>query len=174
MKRSNAFHPDFLAFQKEMYETPGFTCTNIIQDTESTEYGACTFDLNNKNILLHVTFRVAKITPTKVGQFVTLWKRIPNGPIRPHDLTDNIDLFVISVRDKNNTEKFGHFIFPLKILCEKNIVSKDFLGGKLGIRVYPPWDITTSAQAQKTQAWQLLYFFDASSDERAPIQKLYM
>ncbi len=30
-----------------------------------------------------------------------------------------------------------------------------------GIRVYPPWDITTSAQAKKTQTWQLAYFLEA-------------
>ncbi|MFQ6421766.1 MULTISPECIES: MepB family protein [unclassified Bacillus (in: firmicutes)] len=32
--------------------------------------------------------------------------------------------------------------------------------GKRAIRVYPPWDKTTSRQAQKTQAWQLEYFLE--------------
>jgi hypothetical protein len=37
-------------------------------EAESAEYGAYTFELND----LSVRFRVAKITPTKIGQFVTL------------------------------------------------------------------------------------------------------
>ncbi|OQA36315.1 MAG: MepB protein [Candidatus Dependentiae bacterium ADurb.Bin331] len=28
------------------------------------------------------------------------------------------------------------------------------------MRVYPPWDIPESQQAKKTQAWQLIYFFE--------------
>ncbi len=54
-------------------------CAIIVQDNESQEYGASTFEMNNKII----KFRVAKITPTKVGQFVTFWKRIADGPITP-------------------------------------------------------------------------------------------
>jgi len=172
-KTSSTIHPDLLAAQKLIYEPLGFVCTNITKEAESEEYGAFVFDLNNQNINRCIKFRVAKITPTKNGQFVTLWKRIKNGPIIPHDLTDPIDLFVISVR---HGEKFGHFVFPKAVLCTKDIVSKDDTGGKLGIRVYPPWDITESPQAKKTQAWQLLYFFEINpnqSIDTAIIQKLY-
>ena len=41
-------------------------------------------------------FVVAKITPTKIGQFVTLWKRSGKLPIQPFDLS--IDFVVVSVR----------------------------------------------------------------------------
>ncbi len=30
------------------------------------------------------------------------------------------------------------------------------------MRIYPPWDVTDSVQAKKTQAWQLKYFFHVS------------
>ncbi|MGQ7945208.1 MepB family protein [Flavobacterium sp. WC2509] len=121
-------------------------------ELESTEYGACRFLINNSTIL----FRTAKITPTKTGQFVTLWKRMNQGTIQPFDSIDPIDLFIISVRKDNH---FGLFIFPKSVLITKEIVS-DKKEGKRAIRVYPPWDITTSKQAQKTQKWQLDYFLE--------------
>ena len=134
------------------------TYSEPIIEAQSAEYGAYTFKLNSTNI----RFRVAKITPTKVGQFVTLWKRIGNGPIQPYDMEDSIELFIIATLQD---DKFGQFIFPKSILCKYDIVSKDSKGGKRAIRVYPPWDITTNKQAKKTQAWQLEYFLDVPSNE---------
>lgn len=160
-------HIDLLEAQKLTYTPNGLICKNIIIETESQEYGACNFTINNKNI----KFRSAKITPTKIGQFVTLWKRIGNGPIMPFDMADDIDLFVISVR---NADHFGQFVFPKSVLYEKGYVSKDDKGGKRAMRVYPPWDITDSAQAKKTQTWQVLYFFEISpTNDNSKIQKLF-
>ncbi len=124
-----------------------------MQEAESQEYGACEFELNNHRI----KFRVAKITPTKIGQFVTLWKRIENGPIVPFDMADPVDLFVVCVR---KGQQFGQFVFPKNVLHEKGFVSKDGKGGKRAMRVYPPWDMADSPQAKKTQTWQLKYFFE--------------
>jgi len=124
-----------------------------MKESESEEYGAAIFEINNKR----VKFRKAKITPTKIGQFVTFWKRIGKGPIMPHDVTDPFDLFVVSVR---TPDQFGQFVFPKAVLYEKGIVSKDGEGGKRAMRVYPPWDITDSRQAMQSQAWQLEYFFE--------------
>ena len=79
---------------------------NQIQiENESQEYGAATFTVMNKKI----KFRVAKLTPTKVGHFVAIWKR-ENGITNPHDIKDPYDLFLISVRDKYG---FGQFIFTI-------------------------------------------------------------
>lgn len=150
-------HPDLLAAQKLAYEPSGFMCKNVVQETESQEYGACTFEMNNKKII----FRSAKITPTKIGQFVTLWKRIRNGPILPYDMADSIDLFVVSVR---TAKYFGQFVLPKNVLYEKGFVSKEGIGGKRAMRIYPPWDITNSPQAKKTQTWQLMYFFEIQSE----------
>ncbi len=109
--------------------------------------------MNHRNL----KFRVAKITPTKIGQFVTIWKRIGRGPIQPFDIEDPFDLVVVSVR---TPEHFGQFVFPKHVLYEKGIVSKHGKGGKRAIRVYPPWDKTGSKQASMTQKWQLPYFFE--------------
>lgn len=144
--------PDLLAFESLWIKPKNLTMHNLVQEKESKEYGACHFEIDDKKVL----FRSAKITPTKTGQFVTLWKRIGNGPILPFDQEDPIDLFIVSVRTPNH---FGAFIFPKSILCEKGIISHGGKEGKRAMRVYPSWDVAENAQAKKTQKWQLLYFF---------------
>jgi hypothetical protein len=154
---SEGIPKDLILIREILFDNCNFEITQPILEAESSEYGACTFSLNNLNIL----FRTAKITPTKTGQFVTLWKRINQGPIQPFESADPIDLFIVSTRKDNH---FGLFIFPKSILITKEIVS-DKKEGKRAIRVYPPWDVTTSKQAQKTQKWQLDYFLEASNDQ---------
>lgn len=105
---------------------------------------------------------MAKITPTKTGQFVTLWKRVGDSPIMPYDLSDPIDLFVVGVK---KGEHFGHFVFPTAILYEKGIVSKDGKGGKRAIRVYPPWDVALNRQAEMTKKWQNAFFLEIPIDK---------
>jgi hypothetical protein len=150
--------PNDLAVAKDLvYDVLGYDCTELIMDTESAEYGACMFKLNG----LSVKFRVAKITPTKTGQFVTIWKREQGGPIRPFDKSDEIDLIIISARKGNH---FGQFIFPKAALLKHDIISNSLTGGKRGIRVYPPWDTATSVQAKRTQQWQMDYFLEIPFD----------
>ena len=50
-------------------------------------------------------------------------------------------------------------------MLEKNIFSLNGIGGKRGIRVYPPWDTPINSQAKKTQDWQLRYFLEIPSDK---------
>ena len=140
-----------------------------MQEAESQAYAAFEFEINNQRI----KFRAGKITPTKIGQFVTLWKRGAKT-IMPYDRADPVDLFVVSVR---SADRFGQFVFPKAILCEKGVVSKEGKGGKRAMRVYPAWDITDNQQAKKTQVWQLRYFFEIHPNERidtALVQKLFL
>lgn len=88
---------------------------------------------------------------------MTLWERIGDGPIQPYDISDSVDLFVISTRQGNN---FGQFVFPKAVLCKQDIVSNKGKSGKRAIRVYLPWDNSISRQDQKTQLWQLKYFLE--------------
>lgn len=150
-----SIHSDLAVALDLIYKPANILCTEIQPETESVEYGGHSFKLNNCNI----RFRVAKITPTKIGQFVTLWKREMGGPIQPYDMADSVDLFVISVRKESN---LGQFVFSKAVLYEQDIVSNDGQGGKRAIRVYPPWDKTLNTQAKKTQKWQLKYFLDLS------------
>ncbi len=163
----NTIHPDLLLAQEFAYEPIGLIYSKLVPEAESQEYGACTFEMNKRTI----KFRVAKITPTKIGQFVTFWKRIGGGPIMPYDTNDSFDVLVVSVR---NTKHFGQFVFPKNVLWQKGLVSKDEDGGKRAMRVYPPWDIADSPQAKKTQAWQLPYFVEIQPNlDIAKIQKLF-
>ncbi|MCX5206232.1 MepB family protein [Streptomyces sp. NBC_00237] len=150
-------HDDLLAAQALVYAPSGFVCSQPAPEPESAEYAAYGFTLDGRA----VRFRVAKTTPTKVGQFVTVWQRSDEGPIRPFDADDGVDLFVISSRDDVG---FGQFVFPREVLCERGIVSRDGSGGKRGFRVYPPWVTTTNRQARSTQAWQADFFFDLGRD----------
>jgi hypothetical protein len=165
----NTVHNDLLAAKELIYNPCDYECSFPIKEAESSEYGAYTFEVNT----LSVKFRTAKITPTKIGQFVTLWKRMGKGPIQPFGFTDPIDLFIISTRKEN---RFGQFVFPKSVLCEQGIISTNNKEGKRAIRVYPSWDITTSKQAQKTQKWQLDFFLEIPCDKpinMALLKKLY-
>ncbi len=159
---------DFRDAQRYIYEPLNWKCENIKQETESKEYGACIFQMNGKTIV----FRVGKITPTKIGQFVTLWKRSDKGPIIPYDAHDQFDFMVIIVRSNN---RLGQFVFPQDVLIEKGIISQDGKGGKLAIRVYPLWDVAENTQAKRTQKWQLNYFFEVDKDalNTGIVKKLY-
>ncbi len=150
-------HPDLIAARRYVYNPYQFVCSQPLAEKESAEYGAFKFELNGRSVL----FRVGKVTPTKIGQFVTLWKRLGKGPIQPFDSSDSIDYIVISTR---HNDHFGQFVFPKSVLCENDIVSINEKGGKRAIRVYPPWDNTLNRQAQRTQQWQMNYFLEIPQD----------
>jgi hypothetical protein len=170
MKKSaapNSTNIEFNNAKNLVYNPCNFNCTDPHPQKESTEYFAATFRINDMNIV----YRVAKITPTKIGQFVTVWKRNNNGPIEPFHISDNINLFIISTRSENN---FGQFIFPKSVLHDKGILSDKFKEGKRAMRVYPPWDETTSKQAKKTQQWQLDYFLEIHEDQPIDLTRAKM
>ncbi|MFB7916574.1 MepB family protein [Streptomyces sp. NPDC056061] len=150
-------HSDLLAAKELVYDPCGFACSRPEPEAESTEYGAHVFTVDGST----VRFRVARTTPTKTGQFVTVWKRSAGGPIQPYDSEDPVDLFVISSRDADG--RFGQFVFPRDVLCERGIVARNGSGGKRAFRVYPPWAATTSRQAGRTQEWQTAYFLHVST-----------
>ncbi len=155
---------DLTYIKTQIFDACGFEYTEPISEIESAEYNAYYFKLNK----LHVRFRTAKITPTKVGQFVTLWKRLSTGPIAPFDETDSIDIVIINVVNGN---QFGQFIFPKSVLSKQGILTVNHKEGKRGFRVYPPWDITTNKQAIKTQKWQLNYFLNLSNFSPEALEK---
>ena len=121
-------------------------------EVESTEYGACTFRLNGRQVI----HRSSKITPTKIGQFVTLWKRNAQRETTPFHISDDFAFVVIAAR--RGTE-IGQFVFSKSVLVEHGVVYVKEKGGKRGFRIYPPWDKTTNKQAEKSQRWQLPFFF---------------
>jgi len=150
-----------------IYNKFNYKITEFIIDHECQEYEGCEFKLNEKNII----FRSSKITPKKVGQFVTFWKRNKEGITAPFSENDAIDFYVINIQTENKT---GQFVFPKSVLIEKGILSTSKKDGKRGFRVYPIWDKTISQQAVKTQNWQLNYFFEVIEDlDFNLVKKLY-
>ncbi|MFI7287450.1 MepB family protein [Streptomyces anulatus] len=155
-------HGDLRAAKASVYEPGGFGCSRPVPEPESADYAAHGFTLDGRA----VAFRVARTTPAKAGQFVTVWQRSAEGPIRPYDADDGVDLFVIGSRDDSRS---GQFVFPLDVLCERGIVSRNGVGGKRGFRVYPPGAVTTGRQARATQAWQVKYHLDIGDGGRGPV-----
>ncbi|MGC1181501.1 MepB family protein [Legionella sp.] len=92
--QTDTMHQELVEIQNRVYSPLRFKYSQPAIEPESAEYCAYSFELNN----FFVRFRVAKITPTKIGQFVTLWKRFKKGPIKPYDNTDSVDFFIINTR----------------------------------------------------------------------------
>lgn len=129
----------------------GLDYTNLSLEKESQEYSACRFSLGNQKVL----FRKAKITPTKVGQFVTCWKRNESDKTQAIESTDDLDLFIIYCESSKNQ---GYFSFPKETLIKQGIISTPTKKGKMGIRVYPNWDTAENPQAIRSQKWMAQWF----------------
>ena len=150
--------PEILIETKlRVYDKCSLALRNPLKEKESAGYDAYRFQLNGLNIV----FRSAKTTPTKIGQFVTLWKRNADAPIQPYEVSDNFDWVVISAKTDTH---FGQFVFPKAALAQHGIITSGVKEGKRGFRVYPPWDTTVSKQAQASQKWQLYYFLPIPFD----------
>ncbi|MFF5921875.1 MepB family protein [Streptomyces flavochromogenes] len=153
-------HGDLLAARALVFGPCGLACSQAVPEPESADYAAHAFTVGGRS----VRFRVARTTPTKSGQFVTVWKRSPAGPITPFDTADGIDLVVVSCRDDREAGRFGQFVFPVGVLRRHGVVSEKGSGGKRGFRVYPPWVTTTNSQAGRTQTWQRDHFLYVPED----------
>ncbi|MCX4782845.1 MepB family protein [Streptomyces sp. NBC_01264] len=152
-------HGDLRAAKELVYDPCGFACSRPVPEAEGAEYAAHAFTLDG----LAVQFRVARTTPTRTGQFVTVWKRSPDGPIQPFDVADAVDLFVVSSRGRGHGE-FGQFVLPKDVLRRYGVLSVNGSGGKRAFRVHPPWVSTASRSAAAAQAWQLDHFLHLPGD----------
>jgi hypothetical protein len=135
-----------------VYDFIDYEILDLEKEQESQEYDACRFRLNEKSIIS----RSGKITPKKVGQFVSFWERNRHGITQPIKYISPFDYYIVNVKKEN---ELGQFVFPKSVLIKKGIVSSPLKEGKRGFRVYPIWDIANNKQAQKTQEWQLDYFY---------------
>ena len=162
---------DLIAAIQDVYTPAGMQLTDLaLREAESVEYGASRFGLDGHTI----AFRVAKTTPTKIGQFVTIWKRPTSGSIiAPLDVDDGVAFVVVSVFDATHR---GQFVFDQKILASKGIMAINGKGGKRAIRVYPPWVKPVAKEAVRTQQWQLRYFLSleqSGSADSVQVRRLF-
>ena len=100
----------------EDYDKCVLEVSDLIPETESKKYAACKFKLDGRLIVS----RSSKITPKKVGQFVTFWKRNKTGVIEHFYENDPIDFYIVNTRTES---KFGQFVFPKSVLIQKGIIS---------------------------------------------------
>ena len=138
--------------------------TEIIPDLECEDYFGFNFKINE----IHIKFRKSKLTPKKIGQFVTFWKRDSEGKTVPFDINDDFDFYIISIEENENS---GFFIFPKLVLEKKNLISSELKTGKRGFRIYADWHFPNSKQAEKTKLWQTQFFIDFSRKESSIIEK---
>lgn len=150
---------EFLYLKETVFDHLKIDIRHTEIEKESSDYGALEFSLNESPC----KFRVGKITPTKPGFFVTLWKRSSDGVTMPHDETDPYLYYFFSVK---NEDCRGVFIFPKQILILKGILSSSQKEGKRGFRLYAPWSKTQNAQAKKTQSWQKDFYIDISNPSK--------
>ena len=80
-----------------------------------------------------------------------------SGEIAPFDRDDGIDK-VIVLADEH--PRFGVFVFPCRLLAEKDIFSEQSIGGKRAFRVYAHWVMPSAAQAKRAQIWQCDHFVE--------------
>ncbi|ATZ81095.1 MepB-like protein [Bodo saltans virus] len=119
---------------------------------DNQDYYACEFMIGNKNIC----FRKGKLTPAKLGHFVSLWKRVDNNN-KSYDTNDKYDVYIFYVEDK---EHKGYFSFTKDILLQHKILSdkKNNIDGKLGFRLYASWYDAMNNTAKISQKWQIQNF----------------
>lgn len=128
---------------------------NIVFHDANANYSACEITINNKK----TCFRKGKITPTKSGHFVSLWKYSDKSNI-PYDINDDYDLYVFEI--EYDKDKLGYFIFPSEVLLKHKILSADDSIGKLGFRLYGPMYKLKNKTSINTQKWQSVYFYYAN------------
>lgn len=136
----------------------------IEKDHDNVDYCGVSIWFEN----FKMKFRMAKITPKKTGQFVTLWKKNFAHKNEPYHLDDDFDYFIIATKEH---QRFGFFFFPKQVLVKHSILSSDNKVGKMGFRVYPVWDNPTNKQAARTQQWQGKYFVDFADTDQHYLDK---
>lgn len=156
---------DFQQIQLQLSQLTNKKITDFVIDDECLEYLGCSFKLDD----LKVKYRQAKLTPKKVGLFVTLWKRNAENKTEPFSVNDSFDFYIIAAKQEDH---FGFFIFSIDILSEESILTNSKKEGKRGFRIYPDWTETENNQATKTKVWQTNYFINCSENNYIISRKL--
>lgn len=132
---------------------PSDTNLSIVKDPFNHEYEGFTFTY------LEETYksRLAKKTPTKAGYFVVAWIKDDSNNNIPYHADVFSDYLIIFISDENHK---GYFKFPKSILIEKGILQSHSHKGKMGFRVYTPWDENLNKTATNTYKWQSRYLYN--------------
>lgn len=105
-----------------------------------------------------IRIRVAKVTPVKIGQFVAMWEKDDQQQNQPFSIDNSPAYLMIIVHHPNQAS--GCFIFPRAALEKHQLYSTSNVKGKMGLRVYLPWDQPDNRTVKRTQTWQVPYFYE--------------
>lgn len=131
----------------------GLTLSELVPEEQNSDYQSCCAKLEGT----WWRVRTARITPTKPGAFVAIWRRSPGGSTEPFSTDDDCAGLLVFV---SNEDSFGVFRFPTTALDELGIYSSQRSAGKRGFRLYPPWSTSLNPQATRTQGKQVAFFED--------------
>ncbi|MGG7466328.1 MepB family protein [Plantibacter sp. YIM 135347] len=176
---------------ESVFSPAGLTREDVRPDVDGLDYDGIEYSVSG----LRIVGRFARITPTKNGAFVAVWRRAADGGTRPFDVADPFDAFTIAVREGTS---FGLFVFSKAALVGHGLVSADRSGavsddgsgdgdgvrtrtrtrtsvGKRGFRLYAPWVAPSSRQAERSQAQQAPHFLDltAGPASSADVSRLF-
>ncbi|WP_437917956.1 MepB family protein [Sphingobacterium sp. LRF_L2] len=143
-------------FERLLLELTGERISDVEEDPTCIVYAGGSFKINAVKLIC----RTAKVTPKKVGKFVTLWKRSKNGETEPYHGEDPYDFYLVFAEEG---EHQGFFVFPRHVLARESILTSAKGEGKRGFRVYTSWDNVNNKQAKQTKCWQSFYFIDLST-----------
>ncbi|WP_109699136.1 MepB family protein [Chitinophaga deserti] len=159
-------HPLIHQIERTVFAPCGLAITDIVKDAESEEYHGYDLQCNNN---IRIKFRLAKLTPKKVGNFVALWKRSSAGVTEPFEHDDPFDYYLVAVQSENT---YGLFFFPKYVLAKNGILTHEGKEGKRGFRLYPDWVKAPNRQAEKTQLWQSPFFIPLEEGDSNAAEKL--
>lgn len=157
-------NPTLQIFTETLLTPLNIHINEIVIDSNAIDYNGYQFTLN----LQLVIFRTSKTTPTKIGQFVTFYKRNELAITEPFHNHDVVEYYIIWCEKDSNK---GVFIFPKSALLIFNILSSANKEGKRAFRVYPDWDIPNNRQATKTQSLQSNYFINLNTNPSIYLSK---
>lgn len=144
----------FSAFEEYRLRS-GIACSEIVSEEQTSDYEAGRAKIGSGTWRI----RTARVTPTKPGAFVAVWRRSPSGKTQPFESSDACDGLLVFVPDGS---RFGVFTFTREHLVEHGVVQSPLAPGKRGFRVYPSWCMDLNAQATRTQRAQAGAFADLS------------
>jgi len=120
-------------------------------EPENAGYGASMANIDGQRWRV----RTARVTPTKAGAFVSVWRRSAGGGTEPFPASEGVHGLLVFVLDQ---DRRGLFRFTSAHLRDLGVASADGCSGKRGFRVYPEWSEGLNAQARRTQRAQAAAF----------------
>jgi hypothetical protein len=130
---------------------------HLAPENENADYGAALVTVGDKALRV----REARVTPTKPGAFVSVWRRAAEGGTEPFPAADAGDGLLVFVAEGAHE---GVFCFTVEHLGELGVTRSQTSPGKRGFRVYPPWCAGLNPQASRAQRAQASAFTDLSAE----------